>query len=345
VLICGWRADWNSEATLLAMMHQVATTARQDTLMHFLNAKQADEFQDIMKALEEDNRMSTTMSPDPLKPGEAFMTLRANAAGSYSRWIRIAHTCGNAYEFPLLKQVLKHRRYKEAIVIPPEAKARDMLAADTCIMSIILMIRQTQRDLNRPPLHIVAENSMDSTSKLAMVPVERTDGGIVPHLPDFVNTLALKARALAQVVAFPQMGDILDELFTMKPGNATVVMVFADAYSLDGKTVSYLQVQQHVRRLQPDTSEEAGKEASEADDVCLGFQKADGVMHMPPASQTEEHAFKKKDRLIILTRKKTTSHSYEIAVHDKVRGLLQPVGAASATEVHFDKMPPKIQDN
>jgi len=153
----------------------------------------------------------------------------------------------------------------------------------------------------KPP-PIVAENALDATSKLAMAP---SDSQGRPAVPDFVNALAIKARALCQVLAYPEMSVVLRDLFSKAKGSPLMMMVSADVYALGGQTLTFRAVVKRVLRAQPP--------AGQADDVCLGLRTADGILRMPPLL-SERHTFGDKDKIIIVTRKAPTSEVYESMV-------------------------------
>lgn len=180
------------------------------------------------------------------------------------------------------------------------------LSADTWVVSVILAIRHGSKELQRPPPHIVAENALDATSKLAMIP---SDSQGRPAVPDFVNVLAIKARALCQVIAYPEMALVLRDLFSRGKGSPVVMLVSANAFGLGGQTLTFRAVVKRVLRVQPPTA------TGQADDVCLGFRTADGKLRMPPLL-SEEHTFSSPsevgtDKIIIVTRKAATSDAYE----------------------------------
>merc|ERR1712151_230103 len=82
-------------------------------------------------------------------------------------------------------------------------------------MSIMLILRHIQLLYDQKPMHIIGENSMDSTSYLAMGPVASKEH---PATVDFVNAHAIHAIALVQTLAYPRMAPSIAQLFDGRPG-------------------------------------------------------------------------------------------------------------------------------
>jgi hypothetical protein len=325
VLVCGWRHDWDdgqgkNGSAFMDILELVAYTARQDTMLHFLN--EFPKFEELMGGVMQlmsskswtrkdltieqiDVSGNEPSDADSSKPRSAWIIKKSAGGHAQPRSIRIFHTAHKPYDFEFLEKTLAKGNYKEAIVVPPISTGRDSYAADTCILGIILILRETQQKLGRLPLHIVAENALDSTSKLAMVPVGKNG----PLIPDFVNTQAMRARALCQVLAYPEMANILEELFSPTEGSATLLLVPADVFFLHGQTVNFKQLKAQVKTALDDRP-------PKTDDVCLGYQKHDGELVMPPKQQLEEREFDGDDRLIILTRKAMTTLAYMTMVQE-----------------------------
>ena len=76
-------------------------------------------------------------------------------------------------------------------------------AMDSRILSMLLILRKLSRESQHhdaTEMHIIAENFMDQTASLAVVPQASYS-----HEPDFVNTVAIKSRSLAMTLAYPEI--------------------------------------------------------------------------------------------------------------------------------------------
>jgi len=306
VLVCGWKSEWDSPNGFLGILDEISSNARTGVALsvNFMVEDTQDwTFQDHVRnvqALEDAAARLKPWANEDNKPG--------GPSWIFEDRVRIAHTNGDAASFKDLLRAVSAQHYHEAIIVPPTArKELTPVAADTWVVSVILALRHTSKKLQRKPPHIVAENALDATSKLAMVP---SDSQGRPAVPDFVNALAIKARALCQVLAYPEMALVLRDLFSRVPGRPLVMLVSANAFGLGGQTLTFRAVVDRVLRLQPPTS------IGQADDVCLGFRTADGTLRMPPRL-SEEHTFTcsknsdKSDKIIIVTRKAPTADVYE----------------------------------
>ena len=87
-------------------------------------------------------------------------------------------------------------------------------------------------------MHIIAENFVDQTSALAVVPQK-----IGAAEPDFVNTIAIKSRSLAMTLAYPQIQDALSELIISLPNSPEVNFVSPSSLNIEGKALSFGAVQ------------------------------------------------------------------------------------------------------
>jgi hypothetical protein len=303
VLICGWKSEWDDPAGFMYILNEIASNVRQGTTLsvNFMLEDTSDIFQDLLRRVQ-----ALEGTTDRLKRIAEVPEL-GEPSWLLDGIIKIAHTEADAANFDEMLKVLRAKNYHAAIITPPTSRKEDMQAgsADTWVISVILALRHISKELQIKPPHIVAENALDATSKLAMVP---SDSQGRPVVPDFVNALAIKARALCQVLAYPEMAMVLQDLFSKAKGSPLLMLVSADVYALGGQTLTFRAVVKRVLRAQPPTGQ--------ADDVCLGFRTADGTLRMPPLL-SEERTFGNKDKIIIVTRKALTSEVYESMVRDQ----------------------------
>lgn len=111
----------------------------------------------------------------------------------------------------MMEKVVTARLYSTAIVLGSSAGQNlDSTVRDSRVLQIMLILRSLTEGLPGKPgktMHIVGENSLDQTSKLALGP--RTTA---TSESDFVNVQAIIARSLVMNVAYPQMWDAVSEL-------------------------------------------------------------------------------------------------------------------------------------
>ena len=113
----------------------------------------------------------------------------------------------------------------------------------------------------RNAIHIVTEIQEDQTSVLALVPRGGTQRSAISHkqggassavcsnavsMPDFINTQAIKARALAMALAYPQIERAVSELF-YDFSNTADSLPEIDIIFVEGPWVSLLQRPQTER--------------------------------------------------------------------------------------------------
>ena len=213
---------------------------------------------------------------------------------------------GDAANFTELRAVLQSMtdQYRVGTAIVLGTQASGALAPhsqDTRVLSILLMLRMLTKKWETP-LHIITENQEDQTALLAITPNVSSEhqelGKPKGHDPDFINTQAIYARALAMALAYPQMFKSVGELFLeaeREPlGGVTVPqidIIDADSFGLvNGNDVSFGTLQ-HIIPAHP--SMESG--------VILGlFLEEEGLVMLPPLSR--KIRFVKGDRLVVCVR-------------------------------------------
>lgn len=110
-----------------------------------------------------------------------------------------------------MAKVVTARVYSTAIVLGSSAgKNLDSTVRDSRVLQMMLILRSLTEGRPGKPgktMHVIGENSLDQTSKLALGP--RTTA---TSESDFVNVQAIIARSLVMNVAYPQMWDAVSEL-------------------------------------------------------------------------------------------------------------------------------------
>jgi hypothetical protein len=298
VLICGWRSSWDQPEKLLAVLEELAHDVRSSMLVHFVCRRDKERFGQCMQVIQGKSGGRVVERQE----------LDSEHAWAFNGKCTITHTHWDDDVFEDLEKVVKRRQYNEAIIIPPPVTEdgkegqRDPWSKDTWLISVMLMLRHLQTKHNQTPMHVIAENALDATAKLAVTPTDMKDG--IQRVPDFVNAMAIKARALCQVLAYPQMGELLNDLYSKASGTPVMMLVGAETFQLTGREVTFGQATRQVLALQP--------KDGLASDVLLGIKPVAGTsnMMMPP-SQSDSYRFQPGDTLIIITRRANTPEKYE----------------------------------
>jgi hypothetical protein len=216
---------------------------------------------------------------------------------SGSSWVRngcvLWHKSGDAADPAVLNAVMREVKYEAAIVfgtmagkdLPPESR-------DRRVQTIMLLLRQTQAIIYGTkakagkewrPLHVVGENAIDSTAALAVTPQSNRD------IPDFVNTQAINARALAQALAYPFLQAAVAQLFHNVPGSPQLTLVYPGEELIPVGAATFADVKETVARAHPD-------------DVVVGLLTEDGLMVLCPAMDFQ-HTYTGSDQVILLSRR------------------------------------------
>ena len=167
---------------------------------------------------------------------------------------------------------------------------------DTRVLCIMLILRKIsnvkfKRNKNHTPMHIVGENQEDLTAELALYPTQGKysvdSGGEVAREPDFVNTQAVHARVLAQVLAYPfmvyAMKDILDE----NERSCNVVIHPACNYVPLNEPLMIGVVKAMVEMAEGERS------------IMIGFTDVSGELFIIP-HHTLKHTFTEKENLVLM---------------------------------------------
>ena len=303
ILVCGWRAKWNSSTT--ALRARVDDLAQQLTpgpaRIIFLNLVDSEAFANLM-----DNCGFVQRGSQDAEAAWEFGPSRPGVA--------IEHVCGDAASPVDLEPVLEGAPSIEAIIVLGTSASQSLPphSCDLRVLSILLLLRHLHSDTaeagdktyRAKPVHIIGENQEDMTSVLALPP-RPAKGQEAGHDPDFVNTQAIVARALCQSVAFPKMTASVEDLFSDEPGSSYIHIVPIELFGLAPPTgaLPFGVVLNLVLQ------------SSGGRDKCIGIARRKGSQILGP-SLDEEHAFEGGDRLILLTRRT----KIEMAGGDAVTG-------------------------
>ena len=174
------------------------------------------------------------------------------------------------------------------VQLSPQSQDSRVLSITLLLRHLVAMRRQEQGCKTRT--HIVSENRIDQTALLALTPREsqamRAEDGRYSHLPDFINTQAIIARALAQAVAYPEMQSAVGELFDDAEGSSCIVLVYAESRipSLDHEIP--FGVAKFLTR---------GEKGKGYRDTCVGYITKEGDMNLGP-SLSNMHKYVEGDR-------------------------------------------------
>ena len=145
----------------------------------------------------------------------------------------------------------------------------------------------------RTHMHIIGENNIDETAMLALGPRTKEH---VDEPPDFVNTQAIYARALALTLAYPAVYPAIAEIFDSGVG-ATLSLRPAGLYVPLGAPLRWGVVQQRVvlgRRGDP----EPGRYRQ----ICIAILTAKNNHTIIGQADGALHAYEETDRLVVIER-------------------------------------------
>ena len=289
LLVCGWRSVWEQyPQRLRSRLNEIIRQRLPGSIVIFVNAVTCEDFKKLMEKIE-------------LKPigDDQYCVDRVSSSTEALWWkgIIVKHVQGDAAEVETLRPVIMDHTIDAAIVLGTQANHN--LAGrhrDTRVMNIILMLRKLWNEKDEgKPMHIVGENTEDMTARLALAPPRRGQNRIhngerfIEYEPDFVNQMAVVARALVQTLAYPLIDSARSELFDDDPDSAQLATVHASEYVPLNTKLSYGVVRAAVLRARGEHS------------ICLGVLWADGTVDMLK-KQDEPVNFVEDDRLIVLRR-------------------------------------------
>jgi hypothetical protein len=275
ILVCGWRPEWYDAKRFALRVDALSRTLPDGSVLCFLNRLSSEAF------------------------AEQMTQTGFEALGSH--WVRngvtLKHKSGDAADPAVLDEVMREVKYEAAIVmgtmagqdLPPESR-------DRRVQTIMLLLRQTQALIygtkakggkDWRPLHVVGENAIDATAALAVTPQSNR------NIPDFVNTQAINARALAQALAYPFLQAAVAQLFHTVSGSPQLCLKHPGEDLIPIGGASFAEVKETVARAHPD-------------DVVVGVLTEDGLMVLCPAMDWL-HSYTAGDQVIVLSRRFSSS--------------------------------------
>ena len=297
MLICGWRPVWSEHPERLqTRITEIVALRSTGSMITFVNFVEADIFAELMKSMDIKALPASQLHP--------MFEMSGHAEG-----VLIRHIYGDAAEPEVIASIIAEQTVHTVIVMGTQANIRlPSISRDTRVLNIMLLLRKFWFvKAESVPMHIVGENQQDMTAKLALGPrkvnniseerLEKTTGAaggrrhgqFVEHQPDFINTQAVFARAMAQTLAYPLIRFAVNELLSKGEGYTDVIITPAREYLPLGVPLLYGVVRALVLQARGERS------------ICLGIMPISGDPKINPGHD-KKYTFTKDDRLVILTR-------------------------------------------
>jgi len=226
VLLCGWRHEWSTDISRFKQRFvDICVGLSPGSSVTCLNVMACEDFDQMLLGSKKGfERLAEQGGGQGLGEGKGTDRSAAHEGLYEGGWVLndgdphharqchgvvVRHHHADPIKFDEVAPLLESRDFDTAIVLG-SVVARVIPAAsrDARVLSCLLILRALAKP--EKPMHIIAENCMDQTSGLAVVPSRiRSSGG---HEPDFINTQAIIARCLVMNLAYPQIQDALTEL-------------------------------------------------------------------------------------------------------------------------------------
>ena len=262
ILVCGWRPVWTDEAHRLRdRVYQLLDGATPGSQIIFANGLPELTFRELMTGA----------------CGFRDVSGVDDAVFETALGVRIRHVHGDAADVALLRRIVMNIPIETAIVLGTNARALgDPLAPkmrDTRVLNILLTLRHLRAasPFAAEHMHVIGENAIDETRMLALTPESGRE-------PDFINTQAIFARALALSLAYPIMGAVVRDVFDIA-SPTSIKLVAANRFApLDAPT-TWGAVKQVVRNAAPEPGHlvPLGLVSARSLGPELGLSEADGV--------------------------------------------------------------------
>ena len=195
LLVCGWRPVWQQyPARFQARLKDITSQRLPGSSIIFLNKVPDEAFAKLMAAV--------------------GASKRAPGAYDFAGGVALKHVVGDAAQIGILKPVIDGNSIDGCIVLGGlrAESACGHIRGLTRVLNVILLLRKLcSEKTDAPPMHVVGENTEDLTAKLALAPRRLGGARVVSgerrmeFEPDFVNNMAVNARALVQTLAYPHI--------------------------------------------------------------------------------------------------------------------------------------------
>ena len=278
LLVCGWRPVWQQyPARLQARLKEITSQRLPGSSIVFVNKVPDEAFAKLMAAVGASKK----------GPG----------AYDFAGGVALKHVVGDAAQIDVLKPVIDGNSIDGCVVLGTQANFRLAgIFRDTRVLNVILLLRKLcSEKADAPPMHVVGENTEDLTAKLALAPRRLGGARVVSgerrmeFEPDFVNNMAVNARALVQTLAYPHIESARSELFDDRETSSALINV-------DAREYVPLQVKMKFGVVRAIVLRAVGERS-----MCLGVVWGSGAVNLLPKHDTVVR-FTDDDRLVLLRR-------------------------------------------
>ena len=250
----------------------------------FVNAVTYEDFQKLMEKIE-------------LKPiGDNQYCVDPTTSSKEALWwkgIIVKHVQGDAAEVETLRPVIMDHTIDASIVLrhsgQPQPRGHTQGHARDEHHTDAPQTVERKRRRRAHAHHRRKHRGHDREISLGEARPELIHNGerFIEYEPDFVNQVAVIARALVQTLAYPLIDSARSELFDDDPDSAQLVTVH---------TSEYVPVDTNLRRRRAAVLRAKGEHS-----ICLGVLWADGTVELLK-KQDDPVRFVEDDRLIVLRR-------------------------------------------
>ncbi|CAE8612994.1 unnamed protein product [Polarella glacialis] len=282
ILVCGWCPDWDNPLNFAQRIQCTASELPKGSQLTFLNMKNLSDDadgDDVFSQL-----MQQVCKTDPDISEEEIANPGKGGTWAYKERVTITYEFGDAGSYSTLERAMKKQVFHKAIVLSTVVNLKlNAFVRDTRVLTILVCLRALQRKLHNQPLHVIVENSLDNTSVLAIAPTADHHG-----IPDFVNTHAIYACALAQSLAYPRMVPFVSSLFSREDGTPNMFLMDALQLLPEGEW-TFGSIVALVKQSLPD-------------DVVIGLRQSTGKVLMAP-KLSDVCRCHSGDRLMMISRR------------------------------------------
>lgn len=210
VLVGGWSKAWSRGSRLAQRIKILTSGALPGSNIVLMN--QNKDMSDILdKAKDENGR------PAFQKIGEK----RWEVAGMH-----VTHVEKDSGDAEALREVMRNEgrqvwpgeKFEVIIVLGQSAKPLPKRSQDMRLLSKYVLVHKIHEEVFGPdlPLHVIGENHFDSTVSLVKAVTSKRSK------KDLVNTQAMFARGLVQVLAYPRMQSAIKQMFEESRGTPSL---------------------------------------------------------------------------------------------------------------------------
>jgi len=286
LLVCGFKEEWKDTERFSLHINDAVSSLPEGSSILFLNMMECSEFEALMQEAA-DHDEDIVRGPDLTWLFLGTRDLRTS--------VTLSHRHGDAADYETLNATLQNASpvdFDVAIILPSVAPLLSAQAQDTRLMSIMCILRTIVVQRGLKMIHVVGENKLESTSRLALRPLHASSATGKVDDSDFVNAQAISARALCQALAYPDMQPALLQLLCASPGSPSVHLCSAGMFLPYGVEICFADVIRRVKKGNPD-------------DICIGHRVQNErrmITQFPVLS--DEQVFQDGDVLLIISRGK-----------------------------------------